>query len=707
MLQFRLAHAFAFATLVATTATQPKQVVAPKAAQTTKTTATTKTTPGQAPQENLGGELPAIGTVGNAPSQATYAIELHQNGLLSVKGIPVTFDECFQQLADYTLDLPGLRIGGTTTSLVNVLIRADRSVPLAAIDRMLRECMRRDISAPRVFFGATHSSTKGEGAFAYFLPIDRGSNAAGVERIPVIAMPGKPGTVEGLENYLFRYSSAMAPEQRKQAAVMIKAQGDVAWETALSMLDAAVRAGIPAAYLDCRLTAAQRKCWLAKATKRDLRALQVASPSTTEVGCQLGPVTVKKEPQQDLPARGQGSFAGFPSSPSGLAIEETNQEELTATVIQPGFSLSAGELSRYRDRYLGRPAEGLRPSTSQAIDDGLTWLKQHQDEDGKWDADGFMKHDKGAELCDGAGNAVHDVGVTGLALLALLGDGNTMRDGPYRDQVKLAIKWLRSQQHHNGRFGSNASHDFVYDHAIAAYAMAEAYGLSDDKMLKPVAQKAINYLESHRNSFSVWRYQPCDGDNDTSVTNWCAMAYIACDHFGLQVNKHALQRVGIWLDEVADPVTGHHGYRKKGEPSSRHPGGHIKQFPLGQNEALTGSSLFVRYMLGQTMEKNPIMRKSADQIHSQQPTWTPGAGTIDFYAWYWCSDAMHQVGGRHWQNWSKNLTQALLTGQDKTGAAKGSWAPIGVWGEDGGRIASTALATLSLQSDYRYRRLGR
>ena len=47
------------------------------------------------------------------------------------------------------------------------------------------------------------------------------------------------------------------------------------------------------------------------------------------------------------------------------------------------------------------------------------------------------------ESCDGAGNPVHDVGVTGLALLAFLGDGSTMRSGPYKDVVKKAVKWLR------------------------------------------------------------------------------------------------------------------------------------------------------------------------------------------------------------------------------------------------------------------------
>ncbi|MHC4516557.1 MAG: hypothetical protein ACYS5W_23085, partial [Planctomycetota bacterium] len=64
-------------------------------------------------------------------------------------------------------------------------------------------------------------------------------------------------------------------------------------------------------------------------------------------------------------------------------------------------------------RRLGRSKRG----TARAIDLGLKWLRDHQDEDGKWDCDGFMKHDKEGPPCDGAGNAVHDVGVTALGLL--------------------------------------------------------------------------------------------------------------------------------------------------------------------------------------------------------------------------------------------------------------------------------------------------
>ena len=89
-----------------------------------------------------------------------------------------------------------------------------------------------------------------------------------------------------------------------------------------------------------------------------------------------------------------------------------------------------------------------------------------------------MKHDTKGKACDGGGVAHHDVGVTGLALLAFLGEGSTMRGGKYRDNVRRGVKWLISQQGEDGLFGTNATGDYIYDHAIAALAMCEAYGLS-------------------------------------------------------------------------------------------------------------------------------------------------------------------------------------------------------------------------------------
>lgn len=342
----------------------------------------------------------------------------------------------------------------------------------------------------------------------------------------------------------------------------------------------------------------------------------------------------------------------------------------------------------------------------KAIQSGLTWLAKHQDDNGRWDADGFMKHDKQGTACDGAGSAVHDVGVTGLAMLAMLGDGSSLRSGPYKDHLVRATRWLKSQQGDNGRFGSNASHDFIYDHAIATYAMSEAYGLSKMEPLKPIAQRGINYLESHRNPYSVWRYQPRDNDNDISVTSWCLLACKSGKDFGLQVNNNALMLGATYLDQVSGP-DGKHGYTKPAEGSSRMPGDHATRFPIERGEALTAAGLFCRFFLGQDPKQKPVMKAAARRLLKKLPKWDVKAGSIDHYYWYYGTYAIFQMGGNAWKTWSKHINKALLPNQDQEGNSAGSWAPKGVWGQQGGRVYSTALSVLALEASFRYSRLVR
>jgi len=348
------------------------------------------------------------------------------------------------------------------------------------------------------------------------------------------------------------------------------------------------------------------------------------------------------------------------------------------------------------------PAADKGP-VAASIDAALQWLARHQDDDGRWDADQFMKHDPEGQRCDGPGIAVHDVGVTGLAMLAMLGSGSTLRNGPFRDHLKRAAHWLRNQQQENGLIGTNASHDFVYDHAIAAFALCEAYGLSNYNVLKPVAQRAIDYLESHRNPYAVWRYQPRDNDNDTSVTTWAVAACASAKYFGLQVNENALQLAATWYDQVTSP-DGRAGYTKQGEPSSRKPGDHAQRFPVELGEGMTAAALYGRLLLGQDPKKKRVLVAAADRLLAKPPAWKPDR--IDAVYWYFGTFAMFQMGGKYWGAWQDAL--AALPGNQRTdGSFAGSWDPVGVWDGDGGRVFVTALYALALQTSHRYTKLVR
>ena len=95
---------------------------------------------------------------------------------------------------------------------------------------------------------------------------------------------------------------------------------------------------------------------------------------------------------------------------------------------------------------------------------------------------------------------MHDVGLTGLALLAFLGDGNTMRIGPYKNEIKRAVKWLRTRQRGDGLYSSLASNASLFEHTIATFAMTEAHGLSSYKTIRKNATRGATFLQQSERS---------------------------------------------------------------------------------------------------------------------------------------------------------------------------------------------------------------
>ena len=73
----------------------------------------------------------------------------------------------------------------------------------------------------------------------------------------------------------------------------------------------------------------------------------------------------------------------------------------------------------------------------------------------------------------------------------------------------------------------------------------------------------------------------------------------------------------------------------------------------------------------------------------------------DYYYIYYATLALYQHQGPIWQDWNTSLKEVLPRVQEKTGAQAGSWDPSRGLAGNGGRITSTALATLSLEVYYR------
>jgi hypothetical protein len=372
------------------------------------------------------------------------------------------------------------------------------------------------------------------------------------------------------------------------------------------------------------------------------------------------------------------------------------------------IGIGGGAGGKMGGRFRGKKRAGGGSGTEQALKDALEWLKAHQSEDGAWEAEGFTDNcgKIGSSVCGDPGNRTHDVGVTGLALLAFLGDGHTTNQGKYQDVVAKGVKWLREQQDHDtGLFGDDTSHDFIYDHAIAALAISEAYYFGKSPLIKRVAQKAIDYIQKARNPYGAWRYDvPPIGDNDTSITGWMIFALASAKDAGLKVDDEALAGGLAWIDEVTDPNSGRVGYDGPNTLSSRTPANQL--WTREKGEAMTAVGLLCRVFMKQDPDETvlggqKVMYRHAELLKQKLPKWDTDYGT-DMYYWYYGTYAMFQMGGDPWKKWNEAMKDAVVKHQNTQGDEKGSWDPIGPWGYSGGRVYSTALMTLCIEVYFRY-----
>lgn len=190
-----------------------------------------------------------------------------------------------------------------------------------------------------------------------------------------------------------------------------------------------------------------------------------------------------------------------------------------------------------------------------------------------------------------------------------------------------------------------------------------------------------------------------------SVSGWMMMALKSAKLAGLDLNDRIFEEVVAFTDELTDPQTGRTGYQKRGELPVRAKG-REQQFPGSESESMTAVGMLVRIFGGHDPKVDPMLKAGAELLMKRLPVFEKDTGKVDMYYWYYGTLAMFQVGGPEWTAWNNKMKSAIIDSQrsDK-GNSFGSWDPVGPWGEDGGRVYSTALMTMCLEVYYRYGRV--
>ena len=389
------------------------------------------------------------------------------------------------------------------------------------------------------------------------------------------------------------------------------------------------------------------------------------------------------EAGSNLPAR-DAEGVNPPQSPPA------HDPRIEAAPAVPRRAADGGPLPElFELRRNDRPASlhrfGGSAETEAAVHRGLGWLAGNQNSDGHWDAARYgsgqetrvLGHDR-----RGAGGSA-DSGVTGLALLAMQGAGNSHYEGPYRLNVQRGLEYLLGIQRDDGSLAGEASlFARMYCHGIATLALSEAAALTGDDRLQPYVERAISYtVRSQHPVTGGWRYQPGDR-GDMSQFGWQVMALKSADLAGIRISAETRGRMLRFLrDNTSGEFGGLASYRAGERVSS----------------VMTAEALVCRMFLGAPHD-SALVKEASNRILAD----LPDRGIPNLYYWYYGTLAMFQVQGDAWQHWNRVLQDQLPARQRVEGNLAGSWDPDTVWGGYGGRVYSTAMATLCLEIYYRY-----
>ncbi len=345
---------------------------------------------------------------------------------------------------------------------------------------------------------------------------------------------------------------------------------------------------------------------------------------------------------------------------------------------------------RYRNRFArDRLAIVLRgggsEETEAAVQAALAWLAANQDRDGRWNP---RRHNAGQETHvlghdrGGAGSDA-DTGITGLAILAFLGAGQSHLEGDYVDTVRRGLEFLlRSQAQDGNLAGKSRLFARMYCHGMAALAISEAYAMTGDDRLRPAVQRAMHYTTAAQNpQDGGWRYLPGDS-GDMSQFGWQVLAIQSAQLAGVSVPDATHRGMRRFLESCS---TGRHGglasYRPHGPPTA----------------PMTAEALFCRVFMD-ARRSDATIQEAVEMLMRE----TPQFGEINLYYWYYATIALFQLQDPAWEAWNQHLTKRLLAAQVTSGPDAGSWPTRTVWGGYGGRVYTTAMAALCLEVYYRY-----
>ena len=301
---------------------------------------------------------------------------------------------------------------------------------------------------------------------------------------------------------------------------------------------------------------------------------------------------------------------------------------------------------------------------------GLRWLKETQNADGSW---------TGSNQC----------AMTGFALLALLGHGESTKSAEFGETCLKGIQFLvnRAEAKDGVLSSSGEKNHLPYEHAIATQALAEALILSQNESqvvpdLRETVLKAGQFIISNQHESGGWDYgydESGSRGGDLSISSWQINALAACRMSGVPM-KNLTSCIKRALDfvEKRQGADGGFGYAGKGD--SHAPNGY---------HTLTGAGMLCLQQWGRGDE---VATREAFKYLEKKSRFDFGGEDSDLYGHFFEALALRQRGGDAWQVHQARVMPQLVENQ----------LTDGMWKAPGGGKKPNAVAA-SFTSNVHYR----
>jgi hypothetical protein len=282
----------------------------------------------------------------------------------------------------------------------------------------------------------------------------------------------------------------------------------------------------------------------------------------------------------------------------------------------------------------------------------LEWLARHQSRVGHWIA----------------GNDQYPTAMTAMAGIALLGEGSTVMEGKYHENIKKAVDYLASRSCGSGLIGDPARDDrYTYGHGFSMLFLSQVLGEEEDKerraQLIDVLTRAVEFCGRAQTQGGGWGYVSAKDGNDfdegsTTITQMQGLR--GCRNAGIPVPREIIDK-GVGYIKKCTGKDGGVRYQLRSGPGGRPP--------------ITAAAVACLFNAGEY--DSDYVPKILDFCHKNLDNLSGNQAMGHWhYAHYYYSQVLYREGGKKWDTYRDKIYRRILS----EASSDGSWGNGGGFG---------------------------